>query len=70
MNQKETEALLAEFKRIADTISDPAYQAELERRVRPRLEAAFRAHRDVRAQSAVAGQHVVLRQRNSTKETA
>lgn len=61
MNQKETETLLAEFKRIADTISDPAYQAALERRVRPRLEAAFRAHVNFRAQSFVAGQRAVLR---------
>jgi hypothetical protein len=40
--EAEREALITEFQRIAKQITDPAYQAALERRVFPRLQRAFR----------------------------
>lgn len=38
----ERETLLTEFQRIAKQITDPAYQAALERRVFPRLQRAIK----------------------------
>ncbi len=68
MNQEETETLLAEFKRIADKISDPAYQAEVERHIYPKLAGARRAHLNFHASSLTARHPRTLRQAGSITE--